>query len=63
MKNIFGKAYSLSKSNKFRKEIYAKKANGYASVIAMRSALAIYRSWKRNHRKELPRVKSKFIQL
>ncbi|MEM5805076.1 MAG: hypothetical protein QW156_02200 [Candidatus Aenigmatarchaeota archaeon] len=40
-----------------------KKANGYASVIAMRSALAIYRSWKRNHRKELPRVKSKFIQL
>jgi len=29
----------------------------------MYSALAIYRSWKRNKRKEIPIVKSKFIQL
>ena len=58
------KAYSLSKLNKFRKEIYTKtKLTGFASVIAIRSALAIYRSWKKNKIKEIPRVKSKFIQL
>jgi len=49
---------SLSGLNKFRKEIYAKtKLTGYNSVLAMRSALSIYRSWRRNRRKELPRVK------
>jgi putative transposase len=58
------KATSLSRLNKFRKEIYTKtKLTGYNSVLAMRSALAIYRSWRRNRRKELPRVKAKFIQL
>lgn len=55
---------SLFGLNKFRKEIYTKtKTTGYNSVLAMRSALAIYRSWRRNKRKELPKVKSKFIQL
>ena len=50
--------------NKFRKEIYTKtKLTGFASVVAMRSALAIYRGWKKNGRKETPRVKSKFISL
>jgi len=29
----------------------------------MRSAFAIYRSWKKNKRKEIPKVKSKFISL
>jgi putative transposase len=58
------KATSLSRLNKFRKEIYTKvKLTGYGSVLAARSALAIYRSWKRNRRKEIPKVKSKFIQL
>jgi len=58
------KATSLSKLNKFRKEIYTKtKLTGFASVVALRSALAIYRSGKRNRRKEIPRVKSKFISL
>jgi len=55
---------SLSKLNKVRKEVYIKtKLTGYASILAMRSALAIYRSWKKNKRKEIPKVKSKFIQL
>jgi hypothetical protein len=58
------KANSLSKLNMFRKEIYRKTGlTGHSSVIAMRSALAIYRSWKKNGRKEIPRVKAKFIQL
>jgi hypothetical protein len=58
------KATSLSRLNKFRKEIYTKvKLTGYGSALAARSALAIYRSWKRNRRKEIPKVKSKFIQL
>jgi len=55
---------SLSGLNKFRKEIYIKtKLTGCNSVLALRSALSIYRSWKKNKRKELPNVKSKFIQL
>jgi len=55
---------SLSKLNKFRKEICVKtKLTSFATTVAMRSAIAIYRSWKRNKRKETPRVKSKFIQL
>jgi len=58
------RATSLSKLNKSRKEIYTKtNLTGYASVIAMRSALTIYRSWKKNRRKEIQKVKSKFIQL
>lgn len=58
------KANSLSRLNKFRKEICTKtKLTGYNSILALCSALAIYRSWKRNKRKELPKVKSNFIQL
>jgi putative transposase len=58
------KTSSLSGLNKFRKEISTKtKLTGFASVLAMRSALTIYRSWKKNRRKEIPKVKSKFIQL
>lgn len=58
------RVYSISLLNKFRKEICAKaKLTGYTSVLAMRSALAIYRSWKKNKRKELPKVEAKFIQL
>ena len=58
------KAISLSRLNKFRSEICRKtKITGYASAVASRSALAIYRSWKKNRRKEIPIVKSKFIQL
>jgi putative transposase len=55
---------SLSGLNKFRKEIYTKtKLTGFSSVLAMRSALGIYKSWRRNKRKELPKVRAKFINL
>jgi len=58
------RATSLSKLNKFRKEICTKtKLTAYATALTMRSALAIYRSWKKNKRKEIPKVKSKFVQL
>jgi len=58
------KAYNLSKLNKFRKEICLKtRLTGFCGVLALRSALGIYRSWKSNNRKNLPKVKSKFIRL
>ena len=54
----------MSRLNKLRREIYTKtKLTGYTSVVASRSALAIYRSWKRNRGKEIPKVEAKFISL
>jgi len=56
---------SLGRLNQFRQKVKEKCGiTGYASVMALRDALAIYRSWrKRGGRKPKPKIRKPFLRL
>lgn len=61
---ISGNITSLGKLNGYRQEIKKKyNISGYTSVLAIKDALAIQKSWKRRKKKKEPEVKKNYMKV